>query len=414
MKRRPLSKPKRRPSATYNSIEGEEEELLAKRGVATLLEKRTTGSLSRPLPWSSRGSQEKIRTIYLHTRVMYVGDIDLRTQSFGCSFDLHVSWYPSDALTADFLPIIRFPEAVTHSESMRLDIGGDYDNELAGYRTTVEGRFRCALDLSMFPFDAQPLMVEMQLGRCKNSGTQLTYTSGFRLAHHPTEPNILVNQIDSEHTFRPCRFSLCLTGVLESADTMCKYELWVPVERNPIHYVTNHYLFIFLVCTLDCTLPYCLPIDDISNRVMTVLTLYLLLVTYKYAVSGALPVLPYNTALDRYILWMFFITSLSLGSLFFVHDNHKANARMQRWLVGISLVVHGIVFMEVHAAKRTRLLCVSRAGTIDPVMKNLLLMNGVALNAMGLVADPEKYHDLLSSQPIPITGGDYHGRGSAF
>ena len=41
-------------------------------------------------------------------------------------------------------------------------------------RTTVEGRFRCALDLSMFPFDAQPLMVEMQLGRCKNSGTQVS------------------------------------------------------------------------------------------------------------------------------------------------------------------------------------------------------------------------------------------------
>jgi hypothetical protein len=84
-----------------------------------------------------------------------------------------------------------------------------------------------------------------------------------------------------------------------------------------------------VVCTLDCTLPFWLPVEDISNRMMTVLTLYLLLVTYKYAVSGALPVLPYNTALDRYILWMFFILAVSLLALFTVHGDQAANACMQ-------------------------------------------------------------------------------------
>ena len=96
----------------------------------------------------------------------------------------------------------------------------------------------------MFPFDAQPLMVEMQLGRCRGTGAQLTYSAGYRLKHHPTEPNVLVQQIDAEYTFRPCRYSLSLTGDLESADKMNKYELWIPVERNAMHYLTNHYFFI--------------------------------------------------------------------------------------------------------------------------------------------------------------------------
>ena len=200
--------------------------------------------------------EERLKPIFLHTRVMSITDIDLRSQSFGSIFDLHVSWRPGDAPTDDFLPIIRFPEAVSSSESMRVSINEDYiGHAFGGYRTTVDGRFRSKMDLRMFPFDAQALMIEMQLGRCKNSGSQLLFSRGFRLAHHPTEPNVLVNQIDSEYSFRPCRFSLSLTGPLESADRMCKYELWVPCERDPLHYLLNHYVFIGMIACMDCTPP---------------------------------------------------------------------------------------------------------------------------------------------------------------
>lgn len=78
---------------------------------------------------------------------------------------------------------------------------------------------------------------------------------------------------------------------------------------------------------------------------MTVLTLYLLLVTYKYAVSGALPVLPYNTALDRYILWMFFILAVSLLALFTVHGDQAANTCMQVCDDGCSFVITVVVVL---------------------------------------------------------------------
>ena len=130
-----------------------------------------------------------LRKVFLYTRVLCVSEIDLGSQTFGCSFDLHVSWLPRDAPTKDFLPIIRFPEAVSASESLRVSIDCDYRSELVGYRKTVDGRFRSHMDLKMFPFDAQTLMIEMQLGRCKATGRQLLYSDGFRLAHHPSEPN---------------------------------------------------------------------------------------------------------------------------------------------------------------------------------------------------------------------------------
>ena len=102
--------------------------------------------------------------VYLHVRLMYIGEIDLKSQSFGARFDLHVTWDPKNlppGTSDDFAPIIRFPEAMTWTEIQRVDIAGDFGGELAGFRAMIEGRFRTPMELSMFPFDAQALKIEM-------------------------------------------------------------------------------------------------------------------------------------------------------------------------------------------------------------------------------------------------------------
>ena len=156
---------------------------------------------------------------------MYIGEIDLRTQSFSARFDLHVTWDPTTLphwTSTEFMPIIRFPEAVTWSDMGKIDISEDFANAMTGFRSLIEGRFRTPMDLAMFPFDAQPLKIEMQLGRDKASGAQLLFRDGWRLAHHPTEPNIMVNQVEAGYTFRPLRYSISLTGELESRARLCK------------------------------------------------------------------------------------------------------------------------------------------------------------------------------------------------
>ena len=115
-------------------------------------------------------------TVYLHSRVMFLGEIDLKSQSFGARFDLHVMWDP-DSLPEemeDFNPIIRFPEAITWRENARVDISGDSGGVLNGHRSIIEGRFRTHMNLEMFPFDAQALKVEMQLG---NFALTLSFTA---------------------------------------------------------------------------------------------------------------------------------------------------------------------------------------------------------------------------------------------
>ncbi len=160
----------------------------------------------------------RARYIYLPTRVMYVGDVELKAQSFSARFDLHVMWRPSHALDADFSPIIRFPEATSWSEVARVDISKDYAGELNGFRATIEGRFRTDLDLRMFPFDAHPLTIEMQLGRDSASGLPLSHSTGWRLAHNPVEPNLLVAQIQGEYV-SPMLLEM-------SAPTACLWEMF--------------------------------------------------------------------------------------------------------------------------------------------------------------------------------------------
>ena len=55
-------------------------------------------------------------------------------------------------------------------------------------------------------------------------------------------------------------------------------------------------------------LAFTMPIDDISGRVNTLLTLILTSVAFKFILAGALPKVPYNTLLDYYVL-------LSCGTL---------------------------------------------------------------------------------------------------
>ena len=90
---------------------------------------------------SKAKTSEELYFVYIHVRLMYLGEIEMRTQSFGARFDLHVMWdpknLPPDAPTG-FSPIVRFPEAMTWAEVGRVDIAGDFGREME-----VSGIDRC-------------------------------------------------------------------------------------------------------------------------------------------------------------------------------------------------------------------------------------------------------------------------------
>lgn len=54
-----------------------------------------------------------------------------------------------------------------------------------------------------------------------------------------------------------------------------------------------------------CAFPQVIPVDDSANRFVTNMTLFLLLVAFKFSVSDGLPKIGYATLFDRYLIGCF-------------------------------------------------------------------------------------------------------------
>ena len=67
----------------------------------------------------------------------------------------------------------------------------------------------------------------------------------------------------------------------------------------------NHYLFVALTNFLAIIVPFSLPAKDTGDKIEHTLSIYLLLVAYKFATASELPVVAYHTLFDKYMLWTF-------------------------------------------------------------------------------------------------------------
>jgi len=162
-----------------------------------------------------------------------------------------------------------------------------------------------------------------------------------------------------------------------------QYHLYLPVERDSTHYVMNQYFFILMVLLLDCVVPHLLDASELANRTMMVLTLYLLLVTYKLAVSAELPVLPYNTALDRYMLFGFFF--LTTHTLSFAVIPIGFDLQLQLFMCTLFFLVHAYLLREISRERKTKLKSIANAGSIDKNLMSLLDEAGIPISEDGYV-----------------------------
>lgn len=160
-----------------------------------------------------------------HARIVTIGDVDLAKQTFHSRVDFTVIWneqveggveYAKEVAEAHRMgqenrqlkwePLLRFPNAVHYEIMNRTKLYLiDEARRRVGFRTTVQGVFKCKLDLSKFPFDVQALRLDVQLGFEMNSKQQL-FADTHVMVQNPEEANLINAQIDSEYTFRPIRF----------------------------------------------------------------------------------------------------------------------------------------------------------------------------------------------------------------
>ena len=115
--------------------------------------------------------------IYCSVRVIQLSQIDPLNQSFKCRFDFRCFWADESAPTGkwavtkvdpkdlEFIPNIRFPNADERDELNRAYERRPPSGDLpacVGFRSTMQGIFKCVQDLRSFPFDVQAMSIELQ------------------------------------------------------------------------------------------------------------------------------------------------------------------------------------------------------------------------------------------------------------
>ena len=118
-------------------------------------------------------------------------------------------------------PILRFPNAIRYTYLGQRLLFADLERRRVGYLVTVQGTFKFVQNLRAFPFDKQGLRLVVQLGVELNAKEQL-YAEDYLLVQNPEQPNLIFGQQDPEFLFRPPRFKMTTTGVLEAAAPISK------------------------------------------------------------------------------------------------------------------------------------------------------------------------------------------------
>eukprot|EP00002_Diphylleia_rotans_P004578 TRINITY_DN13418_c0_g1_i1.p1 TRINITY_DN13418_c0_g1~~TRINITY_DN13418_c0_g1_i1.p1 ORF type:complete len:216 (-),score=40.03 TRINITY_DN13418_c0_g1_i1:321-968(-) len=113
------------------------------------------------------------------------------------------------------------------------------------------------------------------------------------------------------------------------------------VRRIPTYYLQNIVLIMFLLSLLG-PLAFIVEVEDLGDRLSTILTLLLTAVAFKYVISSSLPKVPYNTLIDYFIL----CSTISLAAVAFfavvprivLDDWGKETANFVNKILGISCI----------------------------------------------------------------------------
>ena len=107
--------------------------------------------------------------------------------------------------------------------------------------------------------------------------------------------------------------NLC-TAKSESPEAVeyCKIVMRMYMMRRPNVWFYNCMLPTFLITTLSVT-AFAIGVDSVDSRAQAGLTALLTIVAIKFSVAGNLPVLPYLTMLDQYLLYCIFFTSFTVA-----------------------------------------------------------------------------------------------------
>jgi len=264
----------------------------------------------------------------------------------------------------DFTPHIVFPNASDVNLSRKsgnkefyqlVEAGKKYDAAQIVYDFEIRCTFGEFFELKAFPFDCQDLPIIMKLGGTADSTNYRFLPDGERSVFGKME---LANSVFTEwHVSRTMyEFGHTDVSLSKKGKTYPLYINRIKVQRQSGFYLQRIALVLAFL-SLGSLSSFSVNVDSVEDRLGIDFTILLTVVAFQYVVNGSLPVLPFLTIIDLYILsaqgfilWVILEQSLLIQ----LADDEAQSDEMYFWISLIVWIVMQAAFVGYSLFKRGR------------------------------------------------------------
>src|SRR5437016_8311014 len=253
-------------------------------------------------------------------------------------YPLEQVWHPRVAVVNETNSVSRkFPEAVEVEPDGTLN-----------YRQRYAGAFTQPLRLQSFPFDRQTFCVQLVAVRYRPNEVMFVpdqdwIRNGLRQAGGVAPLITLPDWTLEKWETKP------LTYALAPGFEYSSYAFEFTASRNAQHYIWKVVLPLILIVAMSWTV-FWVAATEVGPQLSVATTSMLTLIAYRFAIDHQLPVLPYTTSLDTFILmstllvFLSFIEVLATTILEGKHRNKQAKRidRFCRVIFPLIFVITGI------------------------------------------------------------------------
>src|SRR5437016_7389709 len=235
-------------------------------------------------------------------------------------YPLEQIWHPRVAVVNETNSVSRkFPEAV------EVEPDGTVN-----YRQRYAGAFTQPLRLQSFPFDRQTFRIQLVAVRYQSNEVmfvpdQVWIQDGLKGAGGISPSVTLPDWTIERWELKP------LVYALAPRHQYSGYAFEFTASRNVEHYLLKVILPLVLIVIMSWAVFWIDPINA-NSQVSIAVTSMLTLIAYRFAIDSQLPLLPYMTRLDVFILastWLDFFSLIEILATVTLDTSHK-NKRAER------------------------------------------------------------------------------------
>jgi hypothetical protein len=264
------------------------------------------------------------------------------TGSGDAHYTLEQIWHPRVTIANETNSVTR-----KLPDSVEVDPDGTVN-----YRQRYVGAFRQPLRLQSFPFDRQTFRVQLVAVRYRTNEVRFVpdqswIRDGLREAGGISPTITLPDWTIEKFELKPLVYALA-PGMQYSS-----YAFEFTASRNVKHYVLKVILPLVLIVIMSWAVFWIDPVNA-SSQISIAMTSMLTLIAYRFAVDSQLPLLPYMTRLDAFILISTLLVFFSLIEVIatIILDNTQKKKRAKRIdafcrviFPGVFLLASIVIFM---------------------------------------------------------------------